>query len=81
VSAARRLRIAPTAAEVLADEISAICEQIDRRLGNPPGTAENGIYFWLGPPGWQSAEVLATLHRDALAFLLDLTTNPKGTAP
>jgi len=29
VSAARRLRIAPTAAEVLADEISAICEQID----------------------------------------------------
>ena len=29
MSAARRLRIAPTAAEVLADEISAICEQID----------------------------------------------------
>jgi hypothetical protein len=78
VSVARRLRIAPTAAELLTAEIAELAAQIDRRLGNPPGTAENGIYFWLGPPGWQSAEVLAALHRDALTFLLDLATNPKG---
>ncbi|HOB50963.1 MAG TPA: hypothetical protein PKK01_16880 [Mycobacterium sp.] len=81
MSAARRLRIAPTAAEVLADEISAICEQIDRRLGNPPGTAEAGLYFWLWPPGDLDADVLTALHADAVTFLLDLTTNPKGTAP
>lgn len=77
MSAARHLRIAPTAAEILSAAVAELAAQIDRRLGNLLGTAENGIYFWLGPPGWQSAEVLATLHRDALAFLLDLTTNPK----
>ncbi|MDQ1247529.1 MAG: hypothetical protein QG597_1899 [Actinomycetota bacterium] len=81
MNTARHLRLAPTDAEVLAGEISAICAQIDRRLGNPPGTAENGIYFWLGPPGWQSAEVLAALHRDALTFLLDLTTTTERHNP
>lgn len=79
MSAARHLRVAPTDAEVLAGEIRALCDQIDRRLGNPPGTAENGIYFWLGPPGWQSAAVLAALHRDALSFLLHLITDERNT--
>ena len=79
MNTARHLRIAPSDAEVLADEISELCAQIDRRLGNPPGTAENGIYFWLGPPGWQSTKVLAALHRDALTFLLHLITDERNT--
>ncbi|MDQ1245788.1 MAG: hypothetical protein QG597_155 [Actinomycetota bacterium] len=73
MSAARHLHIAPSAAEVLADEISAICEQIDRRLGNPPDTAEAGLYFWYWPPGDLDADVLAALHADAVDFLHTLT--------
>lgn len=46
-----------------------------------PGTAEAGLYFWLWPPGDLDADVLTALHADAVAYLLDLTTNPKGTAP
>lgn len=70
---ARRLRTAPSAAEILAADIQEICAQIDRRLGNPPGTAARGCYWHLWPPGGHSTDVLTALHRDALRFLLDLT--------
>ncbi|MDQ1308231.1 MAG: hypothetical protein QG671_4065 [Actinomycetota bacterium] len=81
MNAARHLRIAPTEAEVLAEEISAICEQIDRRLGNPPGTAERGCYFHLWPLDVELAcEVLSTLHADATAYLHTLTQS-RGTTP
>lgn len=73
MSAARHLHVAPTDAEVLADEIAAICDQIDRRLGNPPDTAEAGLYFWLWPPGDLDTDVLAALHADAVAYLHTLT--------
>lgn len=37
MTAARHLAVAPTEAEVLREEITTICHQIDRRLGNRPG--------------------------------------------
>lgn len=76
MSAARRLRIAPTAAEVLADEISELAAQIDRRLANRPGTAEQAIYFWHGPPGWQGVDLLTRLHADAVALLAQIVNHP-----
>ena len=75
MNAARHLRPAPEPAEILAAEIDAICAQIDRRNGKPAGTALRGIFFWLWPPGDQSAEVLARLHADAVAMLADLCTD------
>ena len=77
VTAARHLAIAPTEAELLADEIRAVCHQIDRRLDNRPGTAERGIYFWLWPPADLDADVLAKLHADAVAFLHAHTTETR----
>jgi hypothetical protein len=76
---AGHLHAAPTEAALLTAEIAGICQQIDRRLGNPPGTAEGGLYFWLAPPGGQSAEVLTRLHADAAEFLHNLTHPTKGT--
>jgi hypothetical protein len=78
MTAARRPRVAPTPAEFLRTDITDICAQIDRRLGNPPGTAEHGLYFWWWPPGGvDSLDVLQALHTDALRFLLNLA-NPEG---
>lgn len=66
MSAARRPRIAPSDAEVLADEIAELAAQIDRRLGNPPGTAERGCYFHYWPLDDElPCEVLSALHADA----------------
>lgn len=64
---------------VLAEEITAICDQIDRRLGSPPGTAEAGVYFWYWPPGGQSTELLTRLHADAVAYLHTLTGGRRVT--
>lgn len=72
--------IAPTEAEILTDEIRAVCHQIDRRLDNRPGTAERGLYFWLWPPADLDADVLTRLHADAIEFLHNITTT-EGTAP
>jgi len=80
MTAARKLQHAPTAPQVLREEIYQIGRQIDRRLGNRPGTAERGIYFWLWPPdSLNDLGVLARLHADAIEFLHDLTTTPKET--
>lgn len=74
---ARRLRVADPA-EVLRQEISVLCEQIDRRHGNRPGTAERAVYFWWWPPdAVSSVDVLAQLHADAARFLLD-AIHPEG---
>jgi len=76
VSAARRLHVAPSPDEILRVDIAAICAQIDMRLGNPPGTAERGTYFWHWPPhDGMDLEVLARLHADAAALLFTIT-NP-----
>lgn len=76
MSAARHLRIAPSAEEVLRRDITEVCIQIDRRLHNRHGTAERGLYFWLYPPDDAiGAEVLTVLHRDAVAFLHALLTS------
>lgn len=65
----RPLRVA-TEAEHLAADITTICAQIDRRLGNPAGTAERGTYFWYWPPTPDlGVEVLTNLHADAVAML------------
>ncbi len=77
MTAARHLAIAPTEAAVLADEIRAVCDQIDRRLDNRPGTAERGLYFWLWPPADLDADVLANLHADAVRFLHTITTDKR----
>ena len=61
----------PTEAQLLRNEITAICHQTDRRLGNPPGTAEQGLYFWLWPPTDLDAETLTNLHTSAVKFLHD----------
>ena len=78
VTAARRrhLAVAPDPADVLRADIRAICRQVDVRLGNPPGTAERGLYFHLWPPqGVTNVDVLVELHRDAVKFLCDLVVN------
>ena len=76
MSAARHLRVAPDPAEFLRADITAVCLQIDRRLGNPPGTAERGTYFWLWPPeDVSSLDVLTRLHTDAVTFLHTLITD------
>ena len=64
------LRIAPEPCETLRAEITELAAQIDRRLGNPPGTAERGIYFWYWPRV-DDLDVLTALHADAARFLLD----------
>ncbi|MCB1290350.1 hypothetical protein [Mycolicibacterium sp.] len=64
------LRIAPEPSEILRAEITELAAQIDRRLGNPPGTAERGIYFWYWPRV-DDLDVLTALHADAARFLLD----------
>jgi len=81
MTAARKLQYAPTEAQVLREEIYEIGRQIDRRLGNRPGTAERGIYFWLWPPdSLTDLGVLAQLHGDGIEFLHDLTITPKETS-
>ena len=80
MSAARHLAVAPTEAEILADEIRAVCHQIDRRHGNAPGTAEKGLYLWLWPPDpLPDVGVLIRLHSDALMYLYALTNIEKET--
>ena len=84
MNAARHLRIAPHPAEILRAEITALCAQVDLRLGNPPGTAERGIYFWHWPPdSVTDPAVLARLHADAVALLFDTVhpTTTEGEAP
>lgn len=79
MTAARHLAVAPTEAEVLGEEITAVCAQIDRRLGNRPGTAERGLYFWLWPPADLAVDVLVRLHADGIKFLHNLTTTERTT--
>ncbi len=69
----------PTDAELLRRDIAAVCDQIDRRRGNPAGTAERAVWWWYGPPypEFDNVPVLTRLHADAVAFLLDTLTNPK----
>lgn len=75
MSAARHLRMAPSPEDVLRLEIAEVCAQIDLRLGNPPGTAARGIYFWFWPPGSvTSPTVLTRLHADAVVLLFDIVT-------
>ncbi len=67
----RHLSAAPDPAAVLRQEITAICQQIDRRYGNRAGTAEKAVYFYWWPPSEStSVEVLTNLHRDAVSFLV-----------
>lgn len=73
VSTARRLSSAPSVKERLRAEIAEISDQIDHRLGNPPGGAHRAIYFWYWPPdSVSSISVLETLRDDAVAFAADL---------
>ena len=74
------LRIAPEPSEILRAEITELAAQIDRRLGNPPGTAERAIYFWFWPRV-DDLDVLTRLHADAVGFLAAALTDPdpKGT--
>jgi len=82
VTAARKLQSPPTEAESLRAEISDLGHQIDRRLGNRPGTAERGIYFWHWPPdAVVSVDVLTRLRRDAAQFLHDLIPTTEGATP
>lgn len=54
---------------VLVDGIAQACAEIDARLGNRPGTAERGCYFWYWPPDPNlGIDVLVALYRDALTF-------------
>lgn len=67
----RRTPKPATPEDILRSEITAICEQIDRRNGTTPGTAERGIYFWF----WPRTDDLATLtalHADAVTYLANL---------
>lgn len=69
-----RRHLPPTEAEILRQDITAVCAQADRRLGNPLGTAERGIYFWYWPASSVSSiNVLTRLHADAVAFLHTLS--------
>lgn len=80
MSAARHVRVTPSAAEVLAREIADVCLQIDRRLGNRRGTAERGVWFWLWPPDpLPGLDVLTNLHADAVEFLHNIVRTPKET--
>ena len=68
------LRVAPTPAETLRQEIAEVCGQIDRRLGRPMGATEVGLYFWFWPAtDITSLDVLERLHADAVAALADAT--------
>ena len=79
-AAVRHLAVVPTEAETLVDEIRGICDQIDRRLHNRPGTAERGVWFWFWPPDPAvSIDVLTRLHADAVAYLNTLITTTEGT--
>ena len=64
----------PTEAEQLRQDITAVCAQADRRLGNSAGTAERGVLFWYWPASSVSnLDVLTRLHADAVAFLHTIT--------
>ncbi len=56
---------------MIATEITAICAQIDRRLGNATGTAERAIYFYWSPDA--DDDVLTRLHADAVSVLHNIT--------
>ncbi|MGO9100111.1 MAG: hypothetical protein ACLP9Y_11975 [Mycobacterium sp.] len=54
----------------LRDKITNVCAEIDRRHGNPAGTAERGVYFWLWP--WSESIAIDTLQNllnDARVYL------------
>jgi hypothetical protein len=77
---ARRLHAVPSPADILREEIAAICKQMDRRYGNPPGTSERAVYFWWWPADEvHNVDVLEALHSDAVRFLLKAIT--KAEAP
>ena len=73
---ARHLAVAPTAAQVLRQEITDICAQIDHRLHNRAGTAERGVYFFYSE-SLADIDVLTRLRADALNHLHNLTDSPK----
>ena len=74
MTAAKRHCAAPDPAAVLHAEIDAVCRQIDRRTGAPPGTALKATYLhWWPPEPGDCVEVLARLHHDAAVMLADLT--------
>ena len=82
MTAARHLHVVPSEAELLAADIRNICQQIDRRLGNRPGTAARGTYFWLWPPDpLPDVSVLTRLHADAVKFLHTLITTIETRKP
>ena len=74
VTTATRQGATPKPAAVLEAEIDAVCRQIDRRTGAPPGTAVRAVYwhYWPPQPG-TCVEVLTRLHADAAQFLAALT--------
>ena len=74
VKAANRAVATPEATAILHAEIEAVCRQIDRRTGAPPGTAQKATYlYWWPPAPTDCVEVLACLHADAVIFLADIT--------
>lgn len=69
----RHLRLAPRTEDVLREEITQLGAMVDRRLGRLPGATERGLYFWFWPPSEHTpSDVLAALHRDAVALLHQL---------
>jgi hypothetical protein len=77
---ARRQHLRPASAEAdtLREEIDDIAAQLDRRHGDPPGTAVRAIFLWLWPPeDCHAADVLAALHAEAVGFLHSVVT--RGT--
>ena len=71
---ARRLTIAPAPEDLRRQHIGELCAQTDLHLGNPPGTAERGIYFWHWPPEIPGAETLTALYADAVELLHTVIT-------
>jgi hypothetical protein len=80
MTATRELQSPPIEAESLRAEIFDLGQQIDRRLGNRPGTAEKAVYFWHWPPNPNTGvDVLTRLHADAVEFLHGLIPTTEGT--
>lgn len=73
-------------AAILRSQIAHISAEVDKRLGNKPGTCHRAVYFWLWPPQDNtSIPVLENLRTDAVVWLLAAMeknfNNNQGDAP
>ncbi len=77
----RNLRAEGEVRAELIDKIYDVCAKADLRYGYPPGTVEQGTYFWHWPPSdTTSIATLCHLLADARALLARAPARPASAA-